>query len=98
LRNSLEEEIQKFKKRKETFPKEIFTWNDIEFQVEYKSLNSYVKVDEYYIKYLTDEYDTSILQQSRILPRQLISLLYYKLMLEENEEICIQCSRSMSHM
>ena len=94
----MEKEIKNFKKRKLIYKNDIFSWNFIEFKVNYKSLKSYTKVGEYYIKYLTDEYDTSILQKSKIIPRQLISLLFYKLMLEENEEICLQCSRSMNHM
>eukprot|EP01080_Neovahlkampfia_damariscottae_P006133 gene6133-10141_t len=98
LKDSLQQEIRNFKKRKLKFKDEIFSWNYIEFNVNYKSLKSFTKVGEYYIKYLTDEYDTSILQKSKIIPRQLISLLFYKLMMEENEEISLQCSRSMNHI
>lgn len=97
LKESLQEQINFIKDETTKKRQTISNWNYMEYKVDYPSLEKELKVDIYYVKYLSDEYDRTILQ-SQFDPLKIIILLLVKLNQKEDEKNIIHYVKALNHI
>lgn len=97
LKESLQEQINFIKDETTKKRQTISNWNYMEYKVDYPSLEKELKVDIYYVKYLSDEYDRTILQ-NQFDPLKIIILLLVKLNKKEDEKNLILYVKALNHM
>lgn len=103
LRDALDYEIRSFNQSKELSSKQIaISWNHREFEVQYSSLSSEIKIGDYYLRLLLEEGDRSSESSSlmnRLLikkPYQFFNDLYHRFLLTSTVNMKCCCLHAMA--
>lgn len=102
LRDALETEIRNFSQSKELSSKQVaISWNHREFEVQYMSLGSEIKIGDYYLRLLLEEGDRSPGSNltNRLLirkPYQFFNDLYHRFLLTSTTNMKSCCLHAMA--
>jgi hypothetical protein len=94
LKRALLFQIDSLDKANARFTDRTHIWNYEEFKVKYDSLNAEIKVLDYYLNYLVRDQQLCPIDD----PVMLITELYYRLMLEKDDEVRILCVQAMNRV
>ena len=96
LRDALETEIRNFMVDRDLIANQLISWNHVEFEVRYESLQDEIKIGDYYLRLLLEEgTETADIQN----PTEFFNDLYHRFLLSPKSHMkamCLQVSAWLS--